>query len=1397
MRLPRRLSSKLLNPTSQSPLETPPPSVNTMRVIGTNGVIALPLKSIFFQYVDDDDGPQLSLTLSIILSRLRTDTVKTEAIEQRESAQDAENSNSNTDNGDDASSSSSVDSSVDSGAASPGALSSGESESEGASQQHASPLAAEPKSDSMAPLETKASMGDDTGDEAARYSVDLLQSFPEVCQKAKSGVQTCHVVAAFVQEYASMESAYSKMLLRVAQSARANDWAQQLSRSWAVLQDTLEQSATERATFATVMQSTMVSGARAFATQQELQVQRLIAEGTKVRNAQQQMIASLHKAKEKYDRKCADAAEVTSNLRYKADSMDTVSSPPSSFTFESSSGDENARELAEKLTAGAGQLLTKMWDTTSSTFGKSSLERQRTKIDTCLEDVIAAEKHYIQTVDFMNAQRLIYEREIKENLHAFQLTEEQRIEYLKDLLLRQQKAFMKTYENSNELIERLKESVTSIDEIADIQDAFKKLGEIRESEVDEADLLNNTFYRRMIHIQSLSDQGHHMVKVLSNTFFELIAAEDGLLQSLQRLLRIHEHGSLAASTDLFGTSSHPTGNYLVDEGPTMKAGWQVAKDQVQLLLNVHQEFRSLLAEPVALSISTMKQQYENARNVTQENFAKSHASLSSEVSGYTKLQQRFETKARDFSSLLASAQGVASPTDTNALDADQALTLLHQYARSYDKDRKVESKLRHLSDEMRELQQRVAESHASVKQKYNMYIQDIEVFVSVYMKNEKYRLQIKKSSLLGFAKAYEHMLAGGSTVAHRAFSIMENISSTSDVMEFVRSHRKPYQRSKRVVPDYHNNSLLKDALSEYYRSKNGSPASMTLEERKLQRSTITGNAGSPLRRGREKAPAELEMRTIMQSENRPSQDPECSSSPEKSDESGPASAVAQSSETETDVQSLGVSDFQKKFQLDSPEQVVESYSCALYLSNFPYHGRLYLTRDHICFTGWRDTTYVASYLDITMIEKKNTALIVPNAIELTVSGERVFFASFVFRDECFQCLQQLQAIKKGTVALMTASQVGADGTGDATPDPPQVERPEEDQSGKHSPMSLAPVAPKPAISSPLKLVEPAPVTSTASSTAEPTQQPAIIKRVPGKDPMLDEYEIIVDEEVPISVDFAFSTLWVESTAYLQKLLEEGGETNISISAWNKAPTSYTALSTPEIFDGFRRVTFIHNKKYMVGPNAIPTTQDQRYKWDPSTRLIISSTSTVTDAPYCDYFRAENRWVFSTTSKDGVCLVQVGIRIHWIKSTWLKKQIESAAISESKESTRAWLVAAQRASDTSASCLPKDTESSPQKEIASLAPSSPSSKPTCVVQPPKTPVAAAPTPVVTGDAKFALQVASLCCVLLFVYTMLRICSTLEQMQVLTGETLLQQRQQQELFREVMQAFLERERAGLPR
>jgi hypothetical protein len=50
------------------------------------------------------------------------------------------------------------------------------------------------------------------------------------------------------------------------------------------------------------------------------------------------------------------------------------------------------------------------------------------------------------------------------------------------------------------------------------------------------------------------------------------------------------------------------------------------------------------------------------------------------------------------------------------------------------------------------------------------------------------------------------------------------------------------------------------------------------------------------------------------------------------------------------------------------------------------------------------------------------------------------------------------------------------------------------------------------------------------------------------------------------------------------------------------------------------------------------------------------TSLVHDIPYADYFRVESRWVFSTTLQENRCRMQVGVKVAWIKSTWLKKQV---------------------------------------------------------------------------------------------------------------------------------------------
>lgn len=183
-----------------------------------------------------------------------------------------------------------------------------------------------------------------------------------------------------------------------------------------------------------------------------------------MRWAQQQMISSMDKAKEKYERKCQEAIEITTAMK-KSDS--TLADVHSSSSESSSEEVLTPKELTDKLAAGAGQLLTKMWDTTSS-FGRNPLERQRSRLYSSLEDVIAAEKHYVQTVEYTNAQRPIFEREIKENLHAFQLTEEQRLEYLRDVLMRMQKAFIAMFSRSQQFVERMKASANKVDELGKI-----------------------------------------------------------------------------------------------------------------------------------------------------------------------------------------------------------------------------------------------------------------------------------------------------------------------------------------------------------------------------------------------------------------------------------------------------------------------------------------------------------------------------------------------------------------------------------------------------------------------------------------------------------------------------------------------------------------------------------------------------------------------------------------------------------------------------------------------------------------------------------------------------------------------------------------------------------------
>jgi len=100
-------------------------------------------------------------------------------------------------------------------------------------------------------------------------------------------------------------------------------------------------------------------------------------------------------------------------------------------------------------------------------------------------------------------------------------------------------------------------------------------------------------------------------------------------------------------------------------------------------------------------------------------------------------------------------------------------------------------------------------------------------------------------------------------------------------------------------------------------------------------------------------------------------------------------------------------DFHQLFRsVPEDDYLIEDYSAALQ-RDILLHGRLYVSEGHICFSsnilGWV-TNLVISFDELTSVEKRNTAVIFPNAISISTLHARNTFASFVARDSTYELL---------------------------------------------------------------------------------------------------------------------------------------------------------------------------------------------------------------------------------------------------------------------------------------------------------------------------------------------------------------------------------------------------------
>lgn len=100
-------------------------------------------------------------------------------------------------------------------------------------------------------------------------------------------------------------------------------------------------------------------------------------------------------------------------------------------------------------------------------------------------------------------------------------------------------------------------------------------------------------------------------------------------------------------------------------------------------------------------------------------------------------------------------------------------------------------------------------------------------------------------------------------------------------------------------------------------------------------------------------------------------------------------------------------DFHQLFRsVPEDDYLIEDYSAALQ-KEILLHGRLYVSEGHICFSsnifGWV-TNLVISFDEVMSVEKKNTAVVFPNALVISTPHARNTFASFVARDSTYELL---------------------------------------------------------------------------------------------------------------------------------------------------------------------------------------------------------------------------------------------------------------------------------------------------------------------------------------------------------------------------------------------------------
>ncbi|KAF8079145.1 hypothetical protein FPV67DRAFT_1403562 [Lyophyllum atratum] len=125
-------------------------------------------------------------------------------------------------------------------------------------------------------------------------------------------------------------------------------------------------------------------------------------------------------------------------------------------------------------------------------------------------------------------------------------------------------------------------------------------------------------------------------------------------------------------------------------------------------------------------------------------------------------------------------------------------------------------------------------------------------------------------------------------------------------------------------------------------------------------------------------------------------------------------------------------DFHELFSsVPEGDYLIDDYGCALQ-REILIQGRLYISENHICFHanifGWI-TDLSIPINEITHLEKKMTAFVIPNGIQLTTRQAKYTFASFLSRDTTFDVIYNIWKLERPDDASISSGRGSYDAPG--------------------------------------------------------------------------------------------------------------------------------------------------------------------------------------------------------------------------------------------------------------------------------------------------------------------------------------------------------------------------------